>query len=48
LLGKSVLDGDVLSVNPAKLTQLLPECVEENGNTRRCAIIKVTNAKNFS
>jgi hypothetical protein len=25
LLGKSVLDGDILSLNPAKLAQLLPE-----------------------
>jgi hypothetical protein len=26
----------------------LSECFEENGNTRRCAIIEVTNAEDFS
>jgi hypothetical protein len=48
LLGKPVLNGDIFSLNPAKLAQFLPECVEENGNTRCCAIIEEPYAKDFS
>ena len=33
LLGKSVLDGDILSLDPAKLAQLLPERLHEDRAT---------------
>ena len=33
LLGKPVLDGDILSLNPSKLAQLLPERVHEDRAT---------------
>ena len=47
LLGKSVLDGDILSLNPSKLAQLLPERVHEDGATRSSAIIQETYAEDF-
>jgi hypothetical protein len=48
LLAKPVLNGDILSFNPAKLVQLLPERIDENRHTRRSAIIQETDAKDFS
>ena len=33
LLGKSVLDGDILSLDPSKLAQLLPERLQEDRDT---------------
>jgi hypothetical protein len=47
LLGKSVLDGDILSLNPSKLAQLLPERLHEDRTTRSSACIQVTYARNF-
>ena len=37
LLGKPVLDGDILSLNPSKLAQLLPERLHEDRATRSSA-----------
>ena len=48
LLGKPVLDGDILSLNPPKLAQLLPERVHEDRATRSSAWIQETYAKDFS
>ena len=48
LLGKPVLDGDILSLNPSKLAQLLPERVHEDRATRSSAIIQETYAEDFS
>jgi hypothetical protein len=48
LLGKSVLDGDILSLNPSKLAQLLPERLQEDRDTRSSAIIQETYAEDFS
>jgi hypothetical protein len=47
LLGKSVLDGDILSLDPSKLAQLLPERVHENRATRSSASIQETYAEDF-
>ena len=47
LLGKPVLDGDILSLNPAKLAQLLPERLHENRATRSSAWIQETYAEDF-
>jgi hypothetical protein len=47
LLGKSVLEGDILSLNPSKLAQLLPEHLHEARTTRSSAYIQVTYAENF-
>ena len=48
LLGKPVLDGDIFSLNPSKLAQLLPERVQEDRATRSSACIQVTYAEDFS
>src|SRR6266481_1028437 len=48
LLGKSVLDGDILSLNPSKLAQLLPERVQEDRATGSSASIQETYAGDFS
>ena len=47
LLGKSVLDGDILSLNPSKLAQLLPERLHEDRATRSSACIQETDAEDF-
>ena len=47
LLCKSVLDGDILSLNPSKLAQLLPERLQEDRDTRSSAIIQETYAEDF-
>ena len=47
LLGKPVLDGDILSLNPSKLAQLLPERVQEDRATGSSAIIQETYAEDF-
>ena len=39
--------GDILSLNPAKLAQLLPERVHEDRATRSSACIQVTYAEDF-
>jgi hypothetical protein len=48
LLGKPVLDGEILSLNPSKLAQLLPERLQEDRATRSSAIIEVPYAEDFS
>ena len=48
LLGKPVLDGDILSLYPSKLAQLLPEHVQEDRDTGSSAWIEETYAENFS
>ena len=48
LLGKPVLDGDILSLNPAKLAQLLPERLHEDRATGSSACIQETYAEDFS
>ena len=47
LLGKSVLDGDILSLNPSKFAQLLPERLQEDRATGSSAIIQETYAEDF-
>ena len=47
LLGKPVLDGDILSLNPSKLAQLLPERLQEDRATRSSACIQETYAEDF-
>ena len=47
LLGKPVLDGDIFSLNPAKLAQLLPERVHEDRATGSSACIQETYAEDF-
>jgi hypothetical protein len=48
LLGKPIIDGDILSLNPSKLAQLLPKRVQEDCDTRSGAIIQETDAEDFS
>jgi hypothetical protein len=48
LLTKPVLDGNVFSLNPSKLAQLLPERVGLVRATGSSAWVKVTNAEDFS
>ncbi len=48
LLGKSVLDGDILSLDPAKLAQLLPKRLHEDRATGSSAWIQETYAEDFS
>ena len=48
LLGKSVLDGDIFSLNPSKLAQLLPKRLHEDRATGSSAIIQETYAEDFS
>ena len=47
LLGKPILDGDILSLNPSKLAQLLPERVHEDRATGSSACIQETYAGDF-
>ena len=47
LLCKSVLDGDILSLNPAKLAQLLPERLQEDRDTRSSALSRKPMRKIF-
>ena len=47
LLGKPVLDGDILSFNPSKLAQLLPKRLQEDRDTGSSAIIQETYAEDF-
>jgi len=47
VLSKPILDGEILSFNPAKLAQLLPERVHEDRATRSSAWIQVTDAEDF-
>jgi hypothetical protein len=48
LLGKPIIDGDILSLNPSMLAHLLPERLQEDRNTRSSAIIQETYAEDFS
>jgi hypothetical protein len=48
LLGKPVLDGDIFSLDPAKLSHLLPERVHEDRATGSSAIIQETYAEDLS
>jgi hypothetical protein len=48
LFGKSVLDDDILSLDPAKLAQLLSERINEDRATRSSASIQETYAKDFA
>ena len=47
LLCKPVLDGDILSLNPSKLAQLLPERVHEDRAAGSSAWIQETDAEDF-
>ena len=47
LLGKPVLDGDILSLDPSKLAQLLPERLHEDRATGSSAWIQETYAGDF-
>ena len=47
LLGKPVLDGDIFSLNPSKLAQLLPERLQEDRATGSSACIQETYAEDF-
>ena len=47
LLGKPVLDGDIFSLNPSKLAQLLPERLQEDRATRSSTWIQETYAEDF-
>src|SRR5262245_10806657 len=44
---KPILAGDILSVDPAELAQLLPECVHHDRHTGRRAWVQETDAENF-
>ena len=44
---KSVLDGDILSLNPSKFAQLLPERFQQDGTPRSSACIQETYAEDF-
>src|SRR5262245_39462466 len=48
LLGKSVLDDDILSLDPSKLAHLLPKRIQEDRATRSSALIQVSYAEDFS
>src|SRR5262245_39551848 len=45
--GKPVLDGNIFSLNPSKLAQLLPKPVQEVGVARSCARLQVTYSGDF-
>jgi hypothetical protein len=47
LLGEPILYGEILSFNPSKLAQLLPERVQEDCDTGSSAIIQETYAGDF-
>ena len=40
-------DGDVFPLNPPKLEQLLPKCLDKDRHTRRSARIEKADAGNF-
>src|SRR5439155_12577464 len=44
---KPILDGDILSLDPAKLAQLLPERLQEARASSSSAIIQETDAGDF-
>jgi hypothetical protein len=46
-LGKPVLDGDVLSLHPGKLAQLLPERVDEHRTTGSSTWIQESYSEDF-
>jgi len=48
LLGKSVLDIEILSLNPSKLAHLLPERLRKDRATGSGAPIQKTDAEDFS
>jgi len=48
LVGKPVLDSYILSLNPAKLAQFLPERSHEGRDTGSNAYIKKTYTEDFS
>jgi hypothetical protein len=48
LLGKSVLNSDILSFDPPKFVQLLPKRFYKHRATGRGAYIQETYAKDFS
>jgi hypothetical protein len=48
LLGKSVFDSDILSLDPSQLAQLLPERLHEDCATGSSASIQETYAEDFS
>src|SRR6266478_8657371 len=48
LLCKPILDGDILSLNPSKLGNLLPERLHQGRATRSSAPIQETYAGDFS
>jgi len=47
LLGKSILDGNILSLDPSELAQLLSERLQEPCDTRSSAWIQKTDAEDF-
>ena len=47
MLGKTILDRDILSLGPPQPAELLPQRVNEDRAARSSAYIKVTNAKDF-
>ena len=47
LLGKPVLDGDILSLNPSKLAELLQEHLQQPCHTSSSASIEETDAEDF-
>jgi hypothetical protein len=47
-LRESVIDADILSLNPSKLAQLLPEYVHEDRATGSSAIIQKTYAESLA
>jgi hypothetical protein len=47
LLGKPILNGEILSLDPSKLAQFLSEHVQENRAARSSAIIQETDAEDF-
>ncbi len=46
-LGESVLDGEILSLDPAKLAQLVQERLHEARHTSSSASIQETDAEDF-
>jgi hypothetical protein len=47
LLCKAVLDAEILSLNPSKLAQLLPELVQQPCHARSSTLIQEINAEDF-
>ena len=48
LLCKSVLDGDILSLDPSKLAEFLSQRFPKDGTTRSSARIQDSHAEDFS